>query len=90
MPDRFVLRNGLRIHVRSWGGEYVLLDEVSGDTHLVGPEVIGALSRLNPSVASRVAIQGSPPAEAIEQGAREDEPILESLLRLGLIEPANR
>ena len=90
MPDRFVLRNGLRIHVRSWGDEYVLLDEVSGDTHLVGPEVIDALSRLDPSLASRVAIQGSPPAEAVGEGALEDEPILDGLLRLGLIELADR
>lgn len=90
MPGPFVLRSGLRIHVRSWGDEFVLLDEASGDTHLVGAEVIDALSRLDRSLAPKFAVQGGPPTEATEEGALEDEPVLDGLLRLGLIELADR
>lgn len=90
MPARFVPRNGLQLHLRSWGGEYVLLDEASGDTHLVGHEVISALCRFYPLLASHPAIQGSPPTEALEARAFDEEPVLHNLLRMGLIEPAER
>lgn len=90
MPGLVTLRKGLRVHVRSWGDEFVLLDEASGDTHLVGAEVILALSRLDPPLASRVAIQDSPTGDATEEEAEQDEAAFASLLRLGLIELADR
>jgi hypothetical protein len=68
----------------------VLFDETSGDTHLVGPDLIDAFSRLDPSLASRLAIHGSPLPEAKEEAPPQDELLLAGLLRLGLIEPANR
>lgn len=90
MPGKYALRKGLEIRVRSWDGEHLLLDERSGDTHLLGPELIDVLLRLASCRDWHTAAgAGQPPADS-GPDILEDGEVVEALLRLDLIEPLDQ
>ena len=78
--------------VRSWGGDYVVYNPLSGDTHifdLVAGEVLHALERgagSEPELRQRVAALLEVPDDAAL--AAEVRRIVAQLDELGLIEPA--
>jgi hypothetical protein len=90
VPGPYVLRRGLEFRVRSWYEEQVLLDERTGDTHLLDTALIDALLRL----ASRRDAPPAPDGVETPEGSRpdrlEDGDVVEALLRLGLVEPRDR
>ncbi|HYX63001.1 MAG TPA: HPr-rel-A system PqqD family peptide chaperone [Burkholderiales bacterium] len=78
--------------VRSWGGDYVVYNPLSGDTHifdLVAGEILRALERgagSEPELRQSVAALLEVPADAAL--AAEVRRIVAQLDELGLIEPA--
>ncbi len=69
---------GQALRRREWQGEYVLYNDISGDTHLLGADAVELL----------LALQQAPtPESALVDGA-EDAALLAQLQALSLIEPA--
>ena len=90
-PIRCRARPGLHICLRSWGSEHVILDTISGDTHLLRDEAIELLREVvgtdldpGPVVAARLAVRGGPGHQVL--GVAEREALILELGRLGLVE----
>lgn len=70
------LTPGQALRRREWQGEYVLYNDISGDTHLLGADAIDLLLALQ---------QASAPDSALVEG--DDASLLAQLQALSLIEP---
>jgi hypothetical protein len=90
VPGPYVLRRGLELRIRSWGEEHVLLDERSGDTHLLDTALIDALLRLASRGDGRSAADDAGSPTDSRTDTFEDGDVVEALLRLGLIERLDR
>ena len=78
------------VHIRSWSDEHVLLDEGSGDTHLVGPQFIDALLRLTAARGAEVTVNFDAAPDNSLTRATQDADVLQTLLELELVEPLDR
>lgn len=67
---------------REWQGEYVLYNDLSGDTHLLGAAAIDLLLALQQTPLAESAL-----GEAGEPGERDAPSLLTQLHALALIEP---
>lgn len=71
---------GQALRWREWQGEYVLYNDISGDTHLLGAGAIDLLLALRQAPAAESALAGADDADA--------PALLAQLQALSLIEPA--
>ena len=76
---RWQLIPGQQLLHRSWQDEFVLFNNLSGDTHLLGADAIGLLLDLRDSPVDSAELA------SVEDGAALRE-LLDSLTGLGLIE----
>lgn len=75
---------GQQLALRGWDGEYVLYNDLSGDTHLLGEAAVALLRRLQQAPAPAAAL-----CDACEDaGADEVLALLAQLQSLHLVEPA--
>lgn len=89
--ETWQLRLGQTLQYREWDEEYVLYNDLSGDTHLLGEAAIEVLLALNHGPASRLALAAMldtrfefDDTDADTQAAA----LLEQLRHLNLVEPA--
>ena len=61
--DTWSLRPGQTLQYRHWDGEYVLYNDLSGDTHLLGELAVALLLALRAGPATRQALAGTLKAE---------------------------
>jgi len=79
---------------RHWDGEYVVYNNLSGDTHLLGADAMLVLRRLQQGEADTAALlaalreDADAPAAARAALAAELEAMLDDLRRLALIDAA--
>jgi hypothetical protein len=85
------IRSGLVAFIRSWGDEHVVLDIVSGDTHLVRDEALQVISQVaetgarpDPALAARLAAHKIGESKVLSIAEREA--LNNQLSKLGLIE----
>jgi len=85
------LRPGQTLQYRGWDEEYVLYNDLSGDTHLLGDAAIEVLLTLNKGPASRQALvamlETQFELDTLEADA-ETAALLQHLQRLYLVESA--
>lgn len=78
------------LHFRSWGGEFVIYNGLSGDTHLLGPAAAHILSKLQqtPKTSNALALSLAPAmqVEMNEEFVSEIDQLLSQLVKLALIE----
>lgn len=67
---------GQALRRREWQGEYVLYNDISGDTHLLGADAVDLLLALQQAPAPESALVDD-----------DDAALLEQLQALSLIEP---
>lgn len=78
---------------RHWDGEYVVYNNLSGDTHLLGADAMLVLHRLQQGEADTAALLAALQLDAAAPAARaalaaELEAMLDDLRRLALIDTA--
>ncbi len=78
------LAAGQQLALRGWDGEYVLYNDLSGDTHLLGAAAVALLRRLGTAPASAAALS----TICDEASEEEVEALLDQLHLLHLVEPA--
>jgi PqqD family protein of HPr-rel-A system len=76
------LAPGQRLAHRGWDGEYVLYNDLSGDTHLVGADALRLLQALQRSACAEAALAG-----ALALAGDAVAALLDELEVLSLIEP---
>lgn len=75
---------GQQLALRGWDGEYVLYNDLSGDTHLLGEAAVALLRRLQAAPAPAAALRA-----ACEDASEDEvEALLAHLRLLHLVEPA--
>lgn len=80
------LIDGQRLSHRGWDDEYVVYNDISGDTHLFGPDAMQLLLRLQAAPADEAVL-----AQALDVEAGDRDALilaLEQLAGLNLIERA--
>lgn len=79
---------GQALRYRQWQGEYVLYNDLSGDTHLLGADAIALLLALQCAPATAAALTGALGAWPQPEAADDDAPatLLTALQALALIE----
>ena len=86
------VKPGQMLEYREWDDEFVLYNNLSGDTHLLGPAAIEILLLLREQSASATALaaalSGAEPDHDEAPLAHEVGTLLAELARLHLIEPA--
>lgn len=82
--DSWRLAPGQQLALRGWDGEYVLYNDLSGDTHLLGEAAVALLRRLHVAPARAAVLR----AVCEDASEAEVEALLVQLQRLHLVEPA--
>jgi PqqD family protein of HPr-rel-A system len=87
--DIWYLRSGQTLQYRHWDGEYVLYNDLSGDTHLLGGAAIALLQALKAAPATRhalaAALQSEFDADDADLEAEADDLLLH-MKRLYLVD----
>jgi PqqD family protein of HPr-rel-A system len=90
-PERWRLAPGQSLRRRQWQDEYVLYNDLSGDTHLLPDSTVELLLALQPQPASADALAARLRAVFAEDAAAIDAAAIEALLAelvpLALVEP---
>jgi PqqD family protein of HPr-rel-A system len=88
LASMWCLASGQALRQRAWQGEYVLYNDLSGDTHLLGESAIELLMTLQAAPASQEALAASLGAgpEHGEADAAAVAALLDQLRALALIE----
>lgn len=91
---RFGARRRFRLHWREWGGDSVVYDERSGQTHQFAPLAAAVMACFEQHACSFDELSraiaddlGAPVDNPLRSALR---PIVEEFLRLGWIEPLDR
>lgn len=91
MPALWRVTPGQQLTHRGWQDEFVIYNNLSGDTHLIDGDALALLTQLRPAPASiaalALAVGGDLPPD--DRAALPDilHAMLESLERLYLVEP---
>ncbi len=83
------VRPGQALRHRGWDGEFVLYNDLSGDTHLIGEAALAVLLALARGPATAAALEAAlaePEADSASAAGALDE-LLASLRTLHLVEP---
>jgi hypothetical protein len=85
---RWRLVPGQLLRARQWGGEFVVYNDLSGDTHLIDLAAMDFLLRLQACAgnAAGVAVPGLDAADASEEETAELDDVLATLANNFLIE----
>ncbi|MBP1202260.1 PqqD family protein of HPr-rel-A system [Duganella sp. 1411] len=86
MATSWRLSAGQRLRRRQWDGECVLYNDLSGDTHLIGPDALQLLLALQERPADADALARALLAAGLAQDAGEVPALLDQLERLALVE----
>ncbi len=78
MPSMWKLIDGQTLSCRGWDDEFVVYNDVSGDTHLLGADAMRLLLRLRDAPADEEAL-----AQALQVAADEREGLALTLDELG-------
>lgn len=89
MATSWRLTAGQRLQHRHWDGEYVLYNDLSGDTHLLGADALTLLLTLEAGPFDSHALQAVLTATGLDGTSPADtDSLLEELVQLALVEPA--
>ena len=86
MATSWRLSAGQRLRRRQWDGECVLYNDLSGDTHLIGPDALQLLLALQERPADADALARALLAAGLAADAGEVPELLDQLERLALVE----
>lgn len=86
MATSWRLSAGQRLRRRQWDGECVLYNDLSGDTHLIGPDALQLLLALQERPAGADALARALLAAGLAEDAGEVPALLDQLERLALVE----
>lgn len=82
------LAAGQCLHYREWGGDYVLYNDISGDTHLLDQTAMDVLLTLREAPTSEAVLLELLGETSAPQGDDDAAALLDQLQALALIEVA--